>query len=184
MSEMGFAHYNDYLKGDEDALEQLVRTYSDALIRYAYCYVQGSTAAEDIMEDTIVTLIMKQKRLNDGSSLRAYLYRIARNKSIDYLRRQKNHVPLQDVENILTSGDLESAYSMRARNEAVYVCMQALPEQYKEVLQLTYFEGLSLQSSGRIMHRSVKQMYNLHNRAKLALKELLIREGISYEDLQ
>ena len=32
MSEMGLAHYNDYLKGDEDALEQLVRTYSDALI--------------------------------------------------------------------------------------------------------------------------------------------------------
>lgn len=183
MSDKGLSQYQRYLSGDESGLEELVRTYSDSLIRFAYCYVQDADAAEDIMEDTIVALIMKQKRLDSGEKLHGYLYKIARNKSIDYLRKHSRDVPLEDVQNVLTAGDLETGHFRRARNERVYVCMQSLPEQYREVLHLLYFEGFSLPQIGQILHRSMKQIYNLHNRAKGALKELLIKEGISYEDL-
>ncbi len=183
MSDKGLSQYRRYLSGDESGLEELVRTYSDSLIRFAYCYVQDADAAEDIMEDTIVALIMKRKRLDSGEKLHGYLYKIARNKSIDYLRKHSRDVPLEDVQNVLTAGDLETGHFRRARNERVYVCMQSLPEQYREVLHLLYFEGFSLPQIGQILHQSMKQIYNLHNRAKGALKELLIKEGISYEDL-
>ena len=183
MSDKGLAQYQRFLSGDESGLTELVRIYSDALIRFSYCYVQDSAAAEDIMEDTIVTLIMKRKRLDSGDKLHGFLYKIARNKSIDYLRRHSKTVPLEDVENVLPSGDLETEHFRRARNETVYVCIQALPEQYREVLQLCYFEGFTLSEAGQILHKTGKQMYNLHTRAKNALKELLIKEGISHEDL-
>ena len=183
MSDSGLIYYNQFLQGDEDALERLVGIYSDPLIRYIYCYVENSAEAEDIMEDTIVTLIVKRKRLNDDSSLKAYLYKIARNRAISHLRKRRGDVPLSDVENVLIGGDLETVYFRRARNNAVYIAMQALPEQYRELLQLTYFEGFSLQTVAQITKKSMKQVYNLHTRAKQALKELLIKEGISYEDL-
>ena len=183
MSDSGLAYYKSYLHGSEDALEQLVKLYSDALIRYIYCIVGNSAEAEDIMEDTIVTLITKQKRLTDEDSLKAYLYRIAHNRAISHLRKRKDHVPLSDVENVLAGSDLETAYFRRARNNTVYICMQNLPDQYRQILQLTYFEGFTLQDVGRITRKSMKQVYNLHTRAKEALKELLMKEGISYEDL-
>lgn len=183
MSDKGFEQYSRYLSGDENALEELVRSYSDALIRFAYCYVQDAAAAEEIMEDSIVALIMKRKRFDNGDKLHGYLCKIARNKSIDYLRKWRSNVPLEDVENVLTAGDLEADHSRRARNETVYICMQALPEQYREVLHLTYFEGLSLPQVSHVMHRSMKQTYNLHTRAKSALKQRLIKEGFSHEDL-
>lgn len=183
MSDKGLSQYQRYLSGDEDALQELIRTYSDPLVRFAYCYVQDADAAEDIMEDTIVALIMKRKRLDSGDKLHGYLYKIARNKSIDYLRKHSRTVPLEDVQNVLASGDLETEHFRRARNETVYVCMQTLPEQYREILHLCYFEGFSLPQIGQIMHRSIKQIYNLHTRAKGALKESLIKEGICHEDL-
>lgn len=183
MSDKGLSHYERYLSGDDSGLEALVRTYSDPLVRFAYCFVQNAAAAEDIMEDTIATLIMKRKRMDSGDKLHGYLYKIARNKSIDYLRQHRRTVPLEDVENVLTAGDMETEHFRRARNETVYICMQKLPEQYKEILHLTYFEGFSLSEISRIMHRSMKQIYNLHTRAKNAMKELLTKEGITYEDL-
>lgn len=183
MSDKGFNAYQRYLSGNPQALNELVHTYSDPLIRYIYCYVRDSAAAEDIMEDTVVSLIMKHKHLSDGDKLHGYLYKIARNKAIDYLRRQRRHVPLEDVQNVLTAADVETEHSWRARNETLYVCMQALPEQYREVLHLTYFEGFSLSETAAIMHKSSKQIYNLHARAKSTLKELLIKEGIDHEDI-
>ena len=183
MSDTGLKHYLRYLQGDESAVEELVRIYSDGLVRFAFCYVSNAEEAEDIMEDTIVTLVMKRKRLYDGSSLHAYLYKIARNKAISHLRKRRGDIPLSDVENVLATEDIETDYFRRARNETVYICMQALPEQYREVLHLTYFEGFSPQAVSVIMKKSIKQVYNLHARAKTALKELLIKEGFSYEDL-
>lgn len=183
MSDMGLAEYQRYLAGDEQGLEALVQIYSDSLTRFAYCYVHSAAAAEDIMEDTLVALIMKRKRLDTGEALHGYLYKIARNKSIDYLRRHSRNVPLEDIENVLATGDVESEHFRRARNAQIFVCMQSLPEQYREVLHLCYFEGFSLPEIGQVLHRSAKQIYNLHARAKNALKELLIKEGISYEGL-
>lgn len=182
MSDKGLGHYQWYLSGDERGLEALVRLYAEPLIRFAYCYVRDAATAEDIMEDTIVALIMKRKRLDSGDDLHGYLYKIARNKSIDYLRRHSRDVPLEDVQNVLSGGDVETDHFRRARNEQVYICMQALPEQYREVLHLCYFEGFSLPQVAKVLRRSMKQVYNLHTRAKNALKELLIKEGISYEE--
>lgn len=182
MSDKGFSQYIRYLEGDENALDALVRRYSDPLVRFAYCYVQNTAEAEDIMEDTIVALILKRLRLTDGDALHGYLYKTARNKAIDNLRRHK-HVPLDDVESILIAGDAETDVFRRARNQTVYRCMQQLPEQYREVLHLTYFEGFSPSQVSHILRKSPKQVYNLLSRSKCALRELLSKEGITHEEL-
>lgn len=58
----GVCSYHRYLQGDDDALELLVREYSDALVRYAYCFVQDWATAEDIMEETFIAIVLKPKR--------------------------------------------------------------------------------------------------------------------------
>jgi len=85
---------------------------------------------------------------------------------------------------VLQCGDVGVDAQRKMRDDAIYVCMQSLPEQYREVLHLIYFEGFSPEQTGKILKKSAKQVYNLHARAKLALKELLEKEGISREELQ
>lgn len=183
MSDYGVSSYRRYLQGDHEALEECIRTYSDALVRFAYCYVKDAAAAEDIMEETFATLIFKGGSFPSEGHFRAYLYRVARNKAIDHLRRYRCEVPLTDVENVLHSGDLEQDAIRQESRRKIYVCMQALPPQYREVLQMTYFDNFSVEMVCAVLHKSAKQVYNLLARAKAALRKLLETEGVSYEDL-
>lgn len=172
----GVSSYHRYLQGDHDALETLVREYSDALVRYAYCIVQDWATSEDIMEETIVTLILKPKRFENDAAFHAYLYRVARNKSLDFLRAKRHDdVPLADVENVL-SFQGETELLRRLEQEQLYQSMQRLPSAYRDVLYLSYFDGFTITEMTGILKKSKKQIYNLLERAKKALKQLLIKE--------
>lgn len=180
----GASSYHRFLQGDTAALETLVKLYSDDIVRYAYCYVHNSAVAEDIMENAFAALIVKRKKFAAKASFKAYLFRIARNACIDYLRKNRNSpVPLGDVENVLRSEQTENEVFKNLRNEKIYACIQRLYKDYREVIFLTYFNGLSVEEIKTATGKSVKQIYNLLARARTALKEILIKEGISYEDI-
>lgn len=183
MTNPSFEFYCRYIKGNEDALQGLVESCSNALIRFAYCYVPDSTAAEEIAEDAIVALIMKRKQLDNEAVFRSYLFKITRNMAIDYLRKWRKTVALEDVQNILMTEDVESSYSRWECSELIYIQIQSLPEQYRQILHLTYYEDFSLEQAAKIMGKSMKQVYNLHTRAKEALKQKLMKEGLTYEEL-
>ena len=92
----GWVGYRRFLMGDNAALEETVRLYSDALVRFARCYVHDPATAEDLMEDAFVTLILKRIQFEEEEQLRAYLYKTVRSKCLDYLRKNKRLLPLTD----------------------------------------------------------------------------------------
>lgn len=131
--------YRQYIDGDNSALEQLVQDYGDGLVRFAYVFVRDSSAAEDIMEETFATLIVKRKRFVGRAPFKTYLYKIARNKCIGRLRFNKRFVPLQDVENVLSSNqDVEDDFLRCERYAELYRCMNNFPRQYKDVFARCY----------------------------------------------
>ncbi len=181
MTDSGASSYRLNL-ADPGALEYWVQTLSEPLVRYAYSITQSAAAAEDAMEDAFAALLVKKLRFHSPQQLRAWLYKTTHHKAVDYLRRHSREVPLSDVENVLHSQDTAAHAALRERNRTIYMCMQRLPVQYREVLLLTYFEDFDIPQLCAIMGKSKKQIYNLLARAKVALKELLIQEGISNEE--
>ena len=105
MPDYGESSYRRFLQGDKTALEKLLCAYSDALVRFCYSLVHHAAAAEDLAAESIAIVLTKHKPFADEAHLRAYLYQIAHHKSMDYLRQNKQFVPLEDVENVLGSGD-------------------------------------------------------------------------------
>lgn len=172
--------YRAFLKGDQAALEQLVLRQSDNLIRFAYLYVKDSAAAEDIAEDVFVALLLKRPAFYESAQFKTFLYRMARNKSIDYLRRQQKKLPLQDVEAVLHTPCFETEFADQERNKVLYLSLSELPEQYRDVLHLSYFENFSVAQMCTILRKNAKQIYNLLSRAKASLKELLIQKGVDF----
>ena len=181
MNDSGTILYRRFLAGDVKALEELVRIYSDALVRFAFSYVHDFQTAEDIMADTFASLMIKRKNFREIAQFKTYLYKIARNKAIDYLRAQKRFLPI--TERSAHSPSAEEDLLRREREEQLYAHIQDLAPQYAEVLQLHYFEEFSVKEMCKILHKSTKQVYNLLSRAKLTLKENFCKEGISHEDL-
>lgn len=177
-----FGSYHVTVK-QELNLEALLHTYGPGLIRFAYSITGSTAAAEDAMEDALALLILKGGKFKSEHQLRGWLYKTTRSRAVDYLRRHANETPLSEVEAMLACCDLEKTIAVRERRRVLYLCMQELPVQYRQVLQLYYFEGFEIEMICRILSKTKKQVYNLLSRAKADLKEKLIREGISHEDI-
>ena len=175
--------YPYYLDKNEQTLELLIALYSDALVRYAYSYVRDLTAAEDIMEDAFAAYYVSKKDFSTKEQIRCWLYKVVRSRSVDYLRFHNRQVSLEELEAVLHTPGLEQDAVLRQRNATLYRSLQSLRWQYRAVLQLHYIEQFSIEQICTILGKSSKQVYNLLARAKSAMKELLIKEGIGYEDL-
>lgn len=179
-SGVGSCHLN---LPDNQTLDYLLRTYGQRLVCFAYSITTSAAAAEDAMEDAFAALLVKGGKFRTEEQIRAWLYKTTRNRAVDYLRRHKRDVPLLDVEEVLHGGDLEGSAALNERDETLYRCMQSLPPLYRQVLELCYLEGFDIPQVCRILGKSRKQVYNLLARAKVTLKEKLIQEGISHEDI-
>ena len=183
MTDYGASSYHRYLQGDDSALEELVREYGDVLVRFAYCFLNDYYSAEDVMEDTFATLIVKRKKFSERAKFKTYLFKIARNKCIDILRTRRKTVELEDNLSDLLSDSPESAAMLTDRNKMLYKSILKLTEAYRQVLILVYFEEFSIEETGKILHKNRKQIYNLLSRARASLKEILIKEGINSENI-
>lgn len=183
MTGPGESSYRRDPADDPRELERLLRTYADPLVRYAYSIVQSSAAAEDVMEDAFVHLLTHRVDFADEGALRAWLYRIVHSRAIDYLRRHRRFVPLEDVEQVLGTDTPEAALLTDERNATLYLCLQKLPKQYREVLQLKYLDDFKIAQITAITGLSVKQVYNALERGRIALRDFMIKEGFSYENL-
>ena len=165
------------------SLETIIQTYSDSLIRFAASFVGSVSVAEELMEDALADVLIRDRKFNNEAHFKAYLYKAVRHRCLNYLRFQRKVVPLEDVESVLCTGNLEENAIKKERDRAVFSCLQELPLQYRQVLTLTYFDGFSVDEVCAIMFRSKKQVYNLLSRAKTSMKSLLEKVGITDEEL-
>lgn len=176
--------YRDYLSGNDEALGILVERYNCKLIYFLNSYTHNPYDSEDLAADTFLTLIMKKPVFKEKSSFKTWLYKIARNKALDLIRKNK----VRESENIdeysdISSDELiEKSYVKMENADMLYKAMDKLHLDYCTVLKLMYFEGFDTNEICKIMNKNVKQVNNLTYRAKQALKEELLKAGFVYEN--
>lgn len=181
MTDFGAGSYHLDLK-DPRTLEQLVHEYAQPLVRYACSFLGSTAAAEDAMEEAMAALLLHGGHFRSPEHLRAWLYKTTRNKAVDELRRHSRELPLEN-EQLLTDADAEQLLMKKQRDRHLYAGLRQLPVQYRDVLVLTYFDGFSVEQICHIQNKSAKQVYNLLSRGRVALRELLMKEGMTVEDL-
>jgi len=175
----GASSYRRFLDGDESGLEELLNMYGSNLIYFINGYVKNIRLAEDIMEDTFMELIIHKHRFRGESSFKTYLFRIARNKALNIIKKNKKYEALdRDIEDIKR---LEDTIIKTELQKNVRSAMDNIKSDYAVVLELLYFEDMSYEEIGRVLKKTNKQIKNLAYRARLALKEELIKGGIDYE---
>ena len=182
----GASSYRRFLDGDDKGLAEIVRDYSDGLILYLNGIVDNISVAEDLMEETFFKIITKKPRFNAKYTFKTWLYTIGRNTAIDYLRRnaRQSDTSFDDLENYIQDEFvLETLYIMEERKIIVHRALRKLHCEYRQILWLLYFEGLSSREAAAVMKKSPRQIKNLTYRAKSALKSELDKEGFVYEEL-
>lgn len=182
----GASSYRRFLDGDDKGLSEIVRDYRDGLTLYLNGIVNNISIAEELMEETFFKIITKKPGFRAKCSFKTWLYTIGRNAAIDYLRHnaKRSGSSFDDLENMIQDEyDMEKLYIIEERKITAHRALKKLNSEYRQVLWLLYFEGLSNSEAAMVMKKSSRQMKNLVYRAKSALKSELDKEGFIYEEL-
>jgi RNA polymerase sigma-70 factor (ECF subfamily) len=124
--------------GDETAFRTLYERYSERTLRYAYTLLRNRHLAEDVVQDTMVAVWKGADRFSGRSKVSTWIFGIARNKALDLLRREKRGARVPELK--LVSPDPAPGIE---RDENVRTALETLSTDHREVVFLTFYEGLS-----------------------------------------
>ena len=178
-------HYQKFLRGDNDGLAQIIHTFKDGLILYLNGYVQNIYVAEELTEETFVKLVLKKPKFSGYSSFKTWLYTIARNLAMDYLRRnRKREVSIDECRELCDDEKyLEESYIHQENRILVHRAINRLKPEYRQILWLIYFEKFTQKEVAKILGKTIHNVESTASRARQALKNKLFEEGFVYEDL-
>ncbi|MGO4434477.1 RNA polymerase sigma factor, partial [Paenarthrobacter sp. RAF9] len=131
--------------GDTAAFEALARRHGP-LMRATARRLTGSLAdADDVVQETLVQAWKQLDSLRDPAAVKGWLLRIVGSRSIDYLRKRRNHADLDDAENHVDQRtrprheDPEGNALSSSRVEALKAALAALPEEQRRCWVLKVF---------------------------------------------
>lgn len=162
--------------GDFEAFGELYSVYLDRIYRYVFYQVKDKMTAEDLTEDIFVKAwqaIGSYK--GKGKSFSAWLYRIARNRVIDYLRSRRQYVSL-DTEVLANVANCEQEVERHLMQQEVLELVSCLPAQQKQVIILKFIEGLDNREIEEITGKSQGAIRVMQMRALAMLRQRLSRE--------
>jgi len=160
-----------YQAGDATALEELVERHYGPLLYFVRRMLGSSADAEDVLQDTWLAVLRNLRKLRNPEAFSAWLYRIARNRIYEQLRKSKPVLPLsEEVETAVTPEENTDEFS--ADDAArVHQCLDKLRPEHREVLILRFLEHMSYQEIEAVVGCSLGTVRSRLHYAKRALRK-------------
>jgi RNA polymerase sigma-70 factor (ECF subfamily) len=156
-----------------DDLASVMRDYELPLLRYVAALLRDPEAARDVVQETFLKYL--DQRQGQGAPLRhvrAWLYRVAHNQALDYLRHQRHQTPLDEetAQQTPAAGrDPAATTAARDAETAAWQALEVLSDRDRQIVLLKVIEGKSYQEIADLMDISTSNVgFILHT----ALKKL------------
>ena len=152
-------------------LEQVMAQYANSVYAAAYSLLKNKQDAEDVVQDTFMKYYARTRVFASAEHLRAWLLRLAINRAKDLLRSasRKSCVPLEE--------DPQTAVFPLPENRGLFEAVLALPEQYRTVIHLYYYEDYSIQEIAGILRLSKQAVKSRLFRGRELLRAAFKGEG-------
>ena len=176
--------YHRFLEGDIAAFEELVIKHKNGLIFFIERYIKDFHQAEDIAQEVFAQVFAFKERYNFKYSFSTYIYTLARNRAVDYLRKSSRIKLMvnEDQEYIEDSLIIEEAVIKKQEQRQVMEALKTLKGEYQGAIYLVDFMGLSYGEAAVILGKSTPQFKILLYRARQGLKHKLQKEGFNSEE--
>lgn len=138
-------------KNGDEYFRYILENYSDTIIRLCYTHTNNMSDAEDIAEDTFCELVRSKPSFDSQEHEKAWLLRVAVNKCKNHMKsaRVRLNVSIDD-ENMPEIAD-PSTVGHDDGGGRVREAVMSLPEKYRIVIHLFYFEDLSIEEIARVI---------------------------------
>lgn len=170
-------------KGDTKALGEIIDRYQDKLVRYVSRLIFDNVSAEDIVQDTFIKVYKNIQSFDTKRRFSPWIYRIAHNEAMTFVKKRREKVPIESVENYLSSDtDLEKDAVEKFDKPVIYKellkNLSYIPLKYREPLILKIFEEKSYEEISDILHIPIGTVGTLISRGKNKLKEKMKKFNI------
>lgn len=153
--------------------EEILDTYGNSILRYAYSYLHNMSDAEEVLQDTLVQFLKTAPAFESRQHEKAWLLRVAGNLSKN--RLAYNSVRRTDeLNDELIAGDREDL-------SFVWEAVKQLPEHYRAAIHLFYYEGYSTKQIARLLQKKEATVRSDLRRGRERLREIL-KEAYDFEE--
>lgn len=151
----------------ELSARELVDKYSAMIYRLAYVRLNSNADAEDITQEVLLKYIRADKKFKDEEHRKAWLLKVTTNAVVSHIRSQKRSqmVDLEEIEEVVAAPE-------NKHRDLKYVIEQ-LPEKYRMVIHMFYYEELSIKEISEITGDSEGTVKSQLSRGRDKLKKLL-----------
>ena len=170
-----------FLAGDrERAFTEIVKAYSERLFWYVRRYVSSHEDADDIVQDIFVKVWAALPSFRGESQFFTWLYRIATNEALNYVRRQKVRAALSfrpiDAE-MERRVDEDPWFNGDEAERRLMKALQKLPLKQRVVFSMRYFEDMSYEEISEVTGTSVGALKASYHIASTKLKDELLKKS-------
>ncbi len=138
---------------DPDLLDRLIEQYQHRLLRYLVYLVGNRELAEDLFQETWIRVLERGHQYDGKHEFSTWLYAVARNLSIDYLRKKRpisldglmedeEHAQLEPADTQPMAWEL---VALQEQAERISRALISIPAEYRETVVLRFQEGLPLE---------------------------------------
>lgn len=160
---------------DKNNIQRLIADYAvsnkDKLYRLAYSYVKNEDDALDIVQESIYKAMVAMDTVKDPGYIKTWFYRIIVNTSLDFLRKRKREVLIEDE----NWESLEPAREDQYPDLDLRKALDQLSDNCRTIIVLRYFEGLKLEEIAGILDENVNtvktKLYKSLKKMNVAMSE-------------
>lgn len=165
----------DVLKGDGEKFGELIGRYKNGVYSICMRMVGDAEEARDLSQETFIKAYNSLQKYNPDYKFSTWIFKIATNLSIDFLRKKRHHaLPLDEKLSMpYDTASAEDMYLHGCNKNEIERVIQELPLDYKTLVILYHKEGLSYQSICDVMNLPMSKVKNRLHRARSILKERL-----------
>ncbi len=170
----------------EESVTALINLYGDRLLRVAAGITGDRQLAEEVVQDTFLTVCRKISSFREEASLGTWLFRITANLAKNKIRGGwlKRVTALDDhragLLGVPPEDWPEEAAIRREKSEEVNSCLKRLPAGYRDVLALYYLEELSVREVSSILRQPEGTVKSKLSRGRTLLRAELERRGVAF----
>ena len=149
---------------------RMAELYLDDIYRLSLVSCKNSADAEDIVQNTFLKLLGRLTKFNNDEHAKRWLIRVAINESNMLWRKRKRAGEVQEEESPAFHKELD------AEESELISAISTLPEQYRQIIHLYYYEEYNSKEIAEIMKMTPDNVRQILSRARKQLKEIMEEE--------
>ncbi len=163
-------------KGESDAFVELYDLIGQRIFRYLYAQLGSSDDASDIVQETFVQLVKSHRRLGKATNLNGYVFAVARNEMIRWMKRKKK---TSSAEELGAEPVVEHQFEHQVDSQDwIQETLKRLEPIDQEIIQLKVFSQLTLEEIATATKLRSSNVATHYRRAMLKLENYLKNQEV------